>query len=243
MLLLMWSGGCTLSALSAATLARDGGPWLLGIAAVLVAPATLVGGRLVRAPARAAWPIAIGCAALGALGPEGGTLALYLASIAATLVVADAIAVRFVARADAPVPDEHPSIRRTLRTTTLADPVARELARARREELPLAVASISVPDARAASRRLTRIGRELSPSLRRTDAVVLAVGRRLVVLLPGGDDDIAMSVLERAIARRADGVCVGTATFPRDGTTWAALTSVAQARERPWSAVARSPQT
>jgi hypothetical protein len=200
-------------------------------------------GRVVRAPALAAWPIAIGCAALGALGQHGSRLALYVGLITITLLVADGFATRVLARIDMAAPDEHPSVRRTMRTTTLADPIARELARARREELPLAVASISLADTRAASRRLTRIGRELGPSLRRTDAVVLAVGRRLVVLLPGGDDDIAQSVLERTIAPRADGVRVGTATFPRDGATWAALTSVARTRERPWRASVRSSQT
>lgn len=233
LLVLLWLGGCALSALSAAALAHADGPWALGVAMVVAAPAALVTARAADVRARAAWPVALAFVGAGALGQHGAGLALYLALAAALLAVADGFAARALAAAGLAVPEDHPGLRRT---TTLADPVARELARARREETPLAIASIAVPEVRAAGRRLARIGRELAPRLRRTDAVVLALGDRLVVVLPGGDDAVATAVVARALAAGHGAANVGTATFPRDGVTWAALVSVARERERPWPA-------
>jgi hypothetical protein len=220
-LLLMWSGGCTLAALASAALANGDGPLLVGVAAVVAAQVAIVAGRAAQLPSWAVWAPALACAAIGALGRHGASLLLYLALVAALLVVADRFAVLAIAFSGLSLPGAE-------------DPIARELARARRDESRLAVASISAPQKRGGSRRLAHVARALMPSLRRTDAVVRAIADRLVVVLPGGDDEVAVAVLSRALADEYGDLCIGTATFPEDGPTWASLKEVARARERPW---------
>jgi hypothetical protein len=63
---------------------------------------------------------------------------------------------------------------------------------------------------------------------------VRAITNRLVVVLPGGDEEVATTVLERALVGERAEVLVGTATFPQDGATWESLKEVARAREQPW---------
>jgi len=215
-LALTWLVGCTLAALLGG-LTWDDGAWIPGLAAVMAAQAAVLAGHAARLPSWATWPAALACAAVGALGHPGTDLVVYVVALAALLLVAG----RF-ARLSA------------FRTTTLADPVAREFARARRDESHLAVASIAVPEARGAARRLGRIARELVASLRRTDAIVRSITDRLVVVLPGGDSELATAVLERVLVDEHHEVLVGTATFPEDGLTWESLKDVAQAREQPW---------
>jgi hypothetical protein len=233
-LLLMWSGGCALAALLSAALVQGSGSWLLGVVAIVAAQAAVVAGRAARLPSWAVWPVALVFTAVGALGQHGGALVVYVVLVVALLLLADRFAALSLELSAFCLPDEDAGGRRTVRTTTLADPVAREFARARRDESPVAVASISVANTRGASRRLARIARELVPSLRRTDAIVRAISDRLVVVLPGGDDDVAIAVLTRALAGERADVLVGTATFPEDGPTWASLKDVARAREQPW---------
>jgi hypothetical protein len=220
-LLLMWSGGCMLAAVSAAVISAGDGPLLLGVAAIIAAPAAVVAGRAAHLPSGAVWASAITCAAVGTLGRHGLALALYLGLVAALLIVADRFAALAIALSAFCLPGKD-------------DPIAREFARARRDDSRLAVASIAVPRARGTSRRLARVSRALMPSLRRTDAVVRALANRLVVVLPGGDDDVAIAVLSRALADDGGDLRIGTATFPHDGPTWALLKDVARARERPW---------
>jgi hypothetical protein len=215
-LALTWLVGCTLAALLGGLTWADGA-WVPGLAAVMAAQAAVLAGHAARLPSWATWPAALACAAVGALGHRGTDLVLYVVALAVLLVAAG----RF-ARLSA------------LRTTTLADPVAREFARARRDESHLAVASIAVPEGRGAARRLGRIARELASSLRRTDAIVRSIADRLVVVLPGGDSDLATAVLERVLVDERNDALVGTATFPEDGPTWESLKDVAQAREQPW---------
>jgi hypothetical protein len=64
--------------------------------------------------------------------------------------------------------------------------------------------------------------------------MVRAIAGRLVVVLPGGDDAVAIAVLGRALADDQTDLRIGTATFPHDGPTWASVKEVARARERPW---------
>jgi hypothetical protein len=233
-LLLMWSGGCVLAALSSAALSGTSGSWLLGVAAIMCAQAAVLAGRAARLPSPAAWAVAVGCAAVGAVGHSGTDLLVYLGLGAALLVLADRFAVLALDLSTFCVPNDDAGGRRALHPTTLADPIAREFARARRDQAHLVVASISVPRARGASRRLARIAHDLVPSVRRTDAIVRAITDRLVVVLPGGDDVVAVAVVGRALADEHADVLVGTATFPEDGPTWALLKDVAQAREQPW---------
>jgi hypothetical protein len=222
-LLLMWSGGCMLAALASAALSDGDGPLLLGVAAIVAAQATVIAGRAARLPSWAVWTLALAFAAVGALGRNGTSLVLYLGLVAALLVVADRFAALAIAFSALSLPGAE-------------DPIAREIARARRDESRLAVASISAPPARGAARRLGHVARALVPSLRRTDAIVRAIADRLVVVLPGGDDDVAIAVLRRALADQDGDLRIGTATFPQDGPTWASLKEVARAREQPWSA-------
>jgi hypothetical protein len=224
-LLLLWSWGCTLAALASATLSNGDGPLLVGVAAIVAAQAAVVGGRAAGLSPWAVWALALAFTAVGALGRHGPSLLLYLGLVAALLVVADRFAVLAIAFSGLSLPGAE-------------DPIARELARARRYESRLAVASISAARSRGASRRLAHVARALIPSLRTTDAIVRAIADRLVVVLPGGDDEIAIAVLRRALAEADGDLRIGTATFPRDGPTWAALKEAARERERPWSASA-----
>ena len=227
----MWWAGCTLAALLA-TLTSADAAWIPAVAAVMAAQAAILAGAAFWLPSWATWPAALTCAAVGALGRSGTDLVVYLGLVAILLLAAGRFA-RLSADLSAFCRPEEAGPR-TLRTTTLADPVAREFARARRDESHIAVATIAVPEARGAARRLARIARELVPSLRRTDAIVRAITDRLVVVLPGGDNEIATAVLERALVGERVEVLVGMATFPEDGPTWESLKEVARVREQPW---------
>jgi hypothetical protein len=223
-LLLLWSAGCTLAALGSAALSGGDGPLLVGVAAIVAAQAVVVVGRAQGLPSALVWGLALAFTAVGAVGRHGTSLLLYLGLVAALLIVADRFAALAVALSGLCLPGAE-------------DPIARELARARRTESHLAVASIAAPRARGASRQLTHVAHALTPSLRRSDAIVRAIADRLVVVLPGGDDAVAIAVLRRALADVDGDLRIGTATFPRDGPTWASLKEAARARERPWSAV------
>ncbi len=232
-MLLMWLAGCALTALLTGLASVDG-QCVPAAVAIIAAQAAVLAGNAVRVSAWATWPTAFACAAIGALGYHQTDLVVYLVLIGILLIVVRRFA-RLAADLSAFCLSEGDVAEsRTLHTTTLADPVAREFARARRDESHLVVLSIAVPETRGAGRRLGRIARELVPSLRRTDAIVRAIADRLVVVLPGGDSDVAAAVLERALVGERNGVLVGTATFPEDGPTWQSLKDVAEARERPW---------
>jgi hypothetical protein len=231
--LLMWLASCALTALLAG-LAAANGQWLPAVAAIVAAQAAVLAGNAVRMSAWATWPAAIACATIAAFSFHGTHLAAYVVLVGILLLVARSFA-RLAGDLSAFCLSEGDvATARTLRTTTLADPVAREFARARRDASHLAVVSIALPETRGAARRLARIARELVPSLRRTDAIVRAITGRLVVVLPGGDNEVATAVLDRALVTAPDEVLVGTASFPEDGPTCQALKDVAQARERPW---------
>ena len=91
-----------------------------------------------------------------------------------------------------------------------------------------------MPNIRGATRNLARIARELGSSLRRTDVIVRAFTDRLLVVLPGADEAVALAVLGRALVGERREVRIGAAAFPEDGPTWESLTDVAQRREQPW---------
>jgi len=232
-LLLTWLAGCTLAAVLGG-LTWGGSAWVPGVAAVMAAQAAVLAGSASRLPSWATWPAALVCAAVGALGLHGTGLVLYLVLVGVLLLVASRFAGLSADLSAFCLPHDDAAGRRASRTTTLADPIAREFARARRDQSQLAVASIAVPEARGAARRLGRIARELAPGLRRTDAIVRAITDRLVVVLPGSDNDRAIAVLERSLVGARRDVRVGTAAFPEDGPTWESLKDVARARERPW---------
>jgi hypothetical protein len=232
-LLVMWWAGCTLAALLAARTSAEAA-WIPAVAAVMAAQAAVLAGAAFGLPSWATWPAALACAAAGALGRSGTDLVVYLGLVAILLLVARRFARLSVDLSAFCRPRDDAAGPRTLHTTTLADPIAREFARARRDASHLAIASIAMPEGRGAARRLARIARELVTGLRRTDAVVRAITNRLVVVLPGGDEEVATTVLERALVGERAEVLVGTATFPQDGATWESLKEVARAREQPW---------
>jgi lipopolysaccharide/colanic/teichoic acid biosynthesis glycosyltransferase len=234
MQLMTWFGACSLLALAAGALSSNGGPQVLGVAAIFAAQAGILAGRAGRLPYWVVWPAAIGCATVGALGKHGVEVILYLGLVALMLVLIDRFAALSVDLSTFCLP-RGGARGRDSKTMLLTDPVAREFAHVRRQGSPLTVASISVPTRRGASRQLARIARALLPSLRRTDVIVRALKGRLVVLLPGGDEHVAASVLDRSLAGESADVFVGIATFPHDGPTFASLREIAQAREQPWS--------
>jgi lipopolysaccharide/colanic/teichoic acid biosynthesis glycosyltransferase len=182
-----------------------------------------------------AWLPAIGCAVVGALGLHGINLALYLGLVALMLVLADRFAALLLGLSTFCVP-RGDARARTPTTMPLTDPVAREFAHVRRHEWPLAVASVSVLKGRGASRRVARVARDLLPNVRRTDVLVRVADERLVLLLPGGDSQVAASVLTRCLADERTDLFVGIAAFPADGPTFASLRERAEAREQPWPA-------
>jgi lipopolysaccharide/colanic/teichoic acid biosynthesis glycosyltransferase len=235
MLLLMWLAGCSLVALASAALVTADGPWLPGLVALMAMQAAVVAGRAARLPSRVTWPAALACVAVGALGYSGADLVVYLGLAAALLLLVDRFAALSVGVA-AFVITHGTAGARTLRSATLAppDPIARDFARVRRAGSPLAVASISVAHGRGPSRRLDQIARELVSCLRVTDVVVRTVTDRVVVVLPGLDDHVALAVLTRAPVGERAGVLLGIATFPEDGPTFDSLKDVARSREQPW---------
>lgn len=229
----MWLGGCALAGLFGAFLSQAGGPWLLGLAAIVGAQGAMMVGRAARLPSWAAWPLVVGSVAVGALGFRGAEIALYLGLVALLLLLTARFADLAIGLSAFCLPASGPGLR-TPGTMTLTDPVAREFAHARREASELSVASLSVPAERGTTRRLAGIARELVPGLRRSDVIVRAVTDRLVVVLPRADTDVAKAVITRALAHGDPDVLVGIATFPEDALTWAGLKDVAREREAPW---------
>jgi lipopolysaccharide/colanic/teichoic acid biosynthesis glycosyltransferase len=235
MLLLMWLAGCTLVAIASAALSEAEGPWFLGFAAIMAAQVAVLAGRTAWAPAAITWPLGFACVSVYAFGYGGDDPLIFLGLVAVLMVVVDRFAALSVGLS-AFLVREGGAGTRALRSAGLTppDPIARDFARARRERSPLAVASISVPETRESSRRLARIARELVPRLRMTDAIVRVAPWRVVVVLPGADSGVAMSVLGRAPAGARPDVLLGIAAFPEDGQTFASLKEVARSRERPW---------
>ncbi len=235
MLLVMWLAGCSLVAVTSAALARADGPWLLGFAAIMAAQVVVLTGRAARLPPRVTWPLAVVCLSPCAFAYDAGDVAILVVLAAALMLVVDRFAALSVGLSAFFV-SEGAAGSRTLRSATLAppDPIARDFARVRREEQPLTVASISPAAGRAPARRLARTARELVPCLRLTDAVVRVTGGRLLVVLPGADQRVAMSVLGRVPAPARGNLLLGTATFPDDGQTFGLLKETARSREGPW---------
>ena len=240
MLLLMFLGACSLAGMAAAVASSGDAPAWLGVGALAVAVGSILAGQAERLPAWVSWPIAIAGGAVGALSLEGAELVLYLGLGGVLLVVVDRFATLSSGLSGYCVPRGGAG-HRGPKATPLTDPVAREFAHVRREGKSLAVASISVPGSRQVSRRLARVARELLAELRRTDVIVRAVNERLVVVLPGGDHQVATAVLRRCLGEEHAGVLVGIATFPQDGPTFAALRLAAQSREQPWPGAGEPP--
>ncbi len=226
MLLVMWMAGCSLAALASVALSAANGPWLLGFAAILAAQGVVLAGRAARLPAWVTWPAALGLVALYAVRYGAGDLVAYVGLAAALMIFVDRIAALSDGISTYLLPDG--------RTSAPTDPIARDFARVRREELPLSVALVSFSEPRRSSRRLARVVHELLPYLRVTDAVVRLAAGGVVVVLPGADARVAAAVLGRALAAEPPGLLLGVATFPEDGQTFAVLKEVARSRQRPW---------
>ena len=238
---LSFLGACALVGLAAAVLTSGDGTGLLGVAALVAALGAILAARSERLPSWVAWPTAIACVVGGGLGLGGGDLLLYLALGGGLLVLVDRFAAVSHGLSAFCTPRGGPGAG-TPKATPLTDPVAREFAHARRRGSPLAVASISVPQAPRASRRLAGIARDLLLDLRRTDVIVRVVDERLVLLLPEGDDQAAAGVLRRCLAGKHPDVRIGIASFPGDGPTFAALKKAAQGREQPWPDLGGPPE-
>jgi len=233
MLFLIFLGASTLIGLATAVLASGDGTGVLGVAALIVAMGAILAGNSERVSNWIAWPTAIACVVAGGLSLEGGELLLYLGLGGLLLVAVDRFAELSHGLSAFCVPRGGAGTGAS-KATPLTDPVAREFAHVRREGSSLAVASISVPEPRGASRRLARIARDLLPDLRRTDVIVRVVKERMVLVLPGGDAQVAAAVLRRSLAGKHPDLRLGIASFPDDGPNFAALKAAAQAREQPW---------
>jgi len=234
MLFLIFLGASTLIGLATAVLASGDGAGVLGVAALIAAMGAILAGNSERVSNWIAWPTAIACVVAGGLSLEGGEFLLYLGLGGLLLVAADRFAALSHGISAFCVPSSGAGTGFS-KATPLTDPVAREFAHVRREGSSLAVASISVPEPRGASRRLARIAHDLLPALRRTDVIVRVVKERLVLVLPGGDAQVATAVLRRSLVDKHPDVRLGIASFPDDGPNFAALKEAAQAREQPWS--------
>jgi lipopolysaccharide/colanic/teichoic acid biosynthesis glycosyltransferase len=226
MLLVMWMAGCLLAALASVALSAADGPWLLGFAAILAAQGVVLAGRAARLPAWVTWPAGLGLVAAYAVRYGAEDLVAYVGLAAALMILID----RLAALSDG----VSTVLLRDGRPTTPTDPIARDFARARREELPLSIALISVSGPRPSPRRLARVVRDVLPYLRVTDAVVRLTGGAVAVVLPGADARVAATVLSRALAAEPPGLLLGLASFPEDGQTFAVLKAVARSRQRPW---------
>lgn len=186
-----------------------------------------------------------GVAALVALlGAVAGALGLIPAIAGAVLVCAACIVTVVVLLARY----RHRSARNTMSAAGPGDTlkldfvVRRELARARRNARPLAVASLSVTSDRRdgfRSRRVDEVARVLAASLRQTDVIACTNERtRLALLLSETSREHADGLLARLKSQPELGrrVHVGVASFPEDGVTWAGLKALARERERPLGA-------
>ena len=130
----------------------------------------------------------------------------------------------------------------------LEETIAKELARCRREQLPLAVAMIDVDHFKkvndvhghpAGDQVLKALAALLEREVRASDAACRYGGEEFILLLPGMDGETAVARADRwreAFARETvvhDGVCIqatisiGISSFPDHGTTLAELTRCA----------------
>jgi lipopolysaccharide/colanic/teichoic acid biosynthesis glycosyltransferase len=235
MLLLMWLVGCALVALESVALQQSDGPWLLGLAAVMVAQGAVLARRAARLPPLLTWPIALASVAAYAVAYGLVDHLAFLALALLLMLLVDRFAILSVGLSAFLLNDSAAGTR-MLRSATLAppDPIARDFARVRRERSRLTVASIALGGRRASARRLAEVARALVPCLRVTDAIVRAAADGIVVVLPGADERVALNVLGRMSAAKRRDLVLGTATFPDDGQTYALLKDVARSRRRPW---------
>jgi hypothetical protein len=122
----------------------------------------------------------------------------------------------------------------------------REFARARRHNLAISIASISLLPGRPGSlwgrRTLGRLAHALSPHVRRTDTLGLSVRNRIILLLPHTNEIQAGRAINRLRPVLSSlpevRVQIGTASFPDHGLTWERLRTVARERERPSGSLA-----
>jgi hypothetical protein len=125
---------------------------------------------------------------------------------------------------------------------TLDDFAQRELARARRSEVPLTVVTVAFAGGRPGSAPdgmdgPLDVGARVATVLRTTDVVGHLAGGRLVALLA----DTGVDQREDAIARlcagftsaELDRLRLGWASFPHENTTWRGLLELAREREAP----------
>jgi len=226
MLLVMWMAGCLLAALASVALSAADGPWLLGFAAILAAQCVVLAGRAARLPGWVTWPAGLALVAVYAVRYGTEDLVTYVALAAALMILIDRLAALSDGLSGLLLRDGRPS--------GPTDPIARDFARVRRQEVPLSVGLVSVSEARPSPRRVARVVRQVLPYLRVTDTLVRLPGGGVAVVLPGADARIAASVLGRALAAEPPGLLLGVATFPEDGQTFAVLKEVARSRQRPW---------
>jgi hypothetical protein len=183
------------------------------------------------------WVAALLACIVGSIGATGAELASYVGLLAALIVIGQYVARR--ARALGEAAEGYPAFQSAQRT--LNDEAEREIARARRLDLPLSISSIAVTTTKRPTlhhyRELIRIAGELEPHLRRTDGVGVSFRRRLILLLPGVTEVQAEAAIHRLVRvlqlTERTTLQIGTASFPKHGVTLERLLDVSRHRERP----------
>ena len=185
----------------------------------------------------AGWVAALLACIVGSIGATGAGLASYVGLLAALIVIGQHAARR--ARALGEAAEGRPAFQSAQRTFN--DEAEREIARARRLDLPLSISSIAVSTTERPTlshyRELVTIADKLKPHLRRIDGIGVSFRRRLILLLPGATEAQAEATIHRLIrVLQLTGrttLPVGTASFPKHGVTLERLLDVSRHRERP----------
>lgn len=183
------------------------------------------------------WVAALSACVVGSIGATGTRLAAYVGLLAGLIVATQHVARRATALGEAATARSG----YTSAWTTFNVVVEREIARARRLDLPLSIGSIALSTSgrppRGHHRTLERIAQALKPHLRRTDALGVSLSRRLILLLPGTTEAQAEQAIHRLApvlhSTEEPTLLIGTASFPKHGVTWEQLLDVCRHREHP----------
>jgi hypothetical protein len=192
------------------------------------------------------WILVVLGSALGGLRTARVELAIYVGLLTVFIFVGWRLAGRAVQLGRPTELDPHAQPRQYSMGIRFNFVLEREFARARRHNLAMSIASISLLPERPGSlrgrRTLGRLAHALSPHVRRTDTLGLSVRNRIILLLPHTNEIQAGRAVNRLrpVLSSLPGVRVqiGTASFPDHGLTWERLRTFARQRERPSGSLA-----
>ena len=194
---------------------------------VLIAAVSVI--SLARRPERTSWlPRAVLWvvpAAIGSVGPPGPETALYMGSLAVLIYAAPEVL--------AEVGAALALVGNTARAPSIEVIGRRELARARRTDVPVTVASIALHGGHT-RQELGRTATELRQLIRETDQVGYAGRGELLAVFVNTPEGEAQRVWRRLRAAVSPTVALrlraGFAAFPNDNPTWEGLRVLARRR-------------